>query len=327
MNKQLARSMYELESVSRWAVTGTPIQNGLSDLAGLLKFTRAFPYDDPKNFDKDISHLWKSGQDEEAVKRLKRLSRCLILRRAKHTVQLPSRRDLLRLVEFSRAERTLYDNIRNQTITKIEDALGHDTELSRPGSYFLQQIQSMRMICNLGLRYTAPHDRAKSREKSNWVDNAQETFNIRREMETINCSQCSSSMDVTENLGDEIAPPDSAHFFACLKYACSECSYKNRLHNQKLVCGHIPTCPIAPVSISSNMVEEVSNDTPEGSRLAHSHYGFPSKVQALISDLKEQPEDVKWCVLPPTLLTVSQLTYLASSSLVGERLWTLWRRR
>lgn len=82
----MAQAICALNSVSRWAVTGTPILNRLSDLATLLKFIRVYPYTDPKRFDADISLPWRSGDDEEAVKRLKLLSGCLLLRRAKITI-------------------------------------------------------------------------------------------------------------------------------------------------------------------------------------------------------------------------------------------------
>lgn len=294
----MARSICGLESASRWAVTGTPIQNSLSDMAALLKFIRAYPYHDPKQFDHDLSSLWKSGEDEEAVKRLKRLSACLILRRAKKTINLPPRRDYRHKVEFSKAERALYNNFRHQTLRRIDDALLHDEEVTKPGSYvnFLQQIESMRLICDLGLHYTTRHDRMKPRDTNDWAGMAQQAFNIRREMETISCSQCSSTVDNTESLEIESARQDKPHFFKCLKYACAECAYRNRASKLKMSCGHIPICSIAPISINNSASEEVFGDTLDASRLALSPYDFPSKVNALISDLKELPADVKWYV-------------------------------
>jgi SNF2 family DNA or RNA helicase len=297
MKTRMARAICDLDSASRWAVTGTPIQNHLSDLTALLKFIRAYPYDDPKRFDVDISRLWKSGEDEEAVKRLKRLSRCLILRRAKRTINLPSRRDVRCPVEFSKEEKVLYDHIRQQTIKRIDDALLHDTELSRPGVYvnFLQQIESMRLVCNLGLHYNTRHDKAPLQDTMNWAGMAQEAFNIQREMETISCSQCSSTLEMTESLWDENLPQDqdSPQFSRCLKYACAECSYKIRVHGQKMACGHTPLCAVAPVSVSNSAFEEVFGDISSTSKVNQSPQCFPSKVEVLLTDLKGLPRDVK----------------------------------
>lgn len=300
---RIARAMCELESLSRWAVTGTPIQNHLSDLAALLRFIRAHPYDDPKRFDTDISRLWKSGEDEEAVKRLKRLSRCLILRRAKRTINLPSRRDVKCSVDFRKDERTLYDNIRHRTITRIDDALLHETDLSRSGIYvnFLQQIESMRLICNLGLHYNERHDKTSSQEASQWAANAQEAFNIRREMHAITCSQCSSSLEMTETMLDENPVQESPQFSRCLQYACAECCHRLHITGHKMACGHTPRCPVAPVSISSSAFEEAFSQIYNGKAKAPSSLQLPSKVEALVSDLKNQPSDVKRFLFPQQL--------------------------
>lgn len=295
MKTRMARALYDLDAVSRWAVTGTPIQNHLSDLAALLRFIGAHPYDDPKRFDTDITHLWKAGEDEEAVKRLKRLSRCLILRRAKRTIQLPPRHDVKCPVDFSKPERALYENIRQQTITRIDDALAHDTELTRSGAYvnFLQQIESMRLVCNLGVHYYSRHDNTASQDAMDWVATAQKAFNIQREMELIICSQCSSSLEMAESLLDESASQDSPQFSRCLKYACAECSYKLRIAGHKMVCGHTPRCPIAPVSISNSAFEESFGQASKQSKQPPSQTSLPSKVEMLISDLKALQPDVK----------------------------------
>lgn len=207
-NSRMARATCALGSVSRWAVIGTPIQNRLGDLAALLKFIRVYPYTDPKCFDRDISHLWKSGEDEEAVKRLKRLSACLLLRRTKETVTIPARRDMQCPVDFTPVERRVYDEIRQQTITRIDEALLQDSDVSRSGVYVnvLQQIESLRMVCNLGLYYRTRHDRPlgqQSQEASEWASLAQRTFNVRRAIELIICSQCLSALDLIEPVFDE----------------------------------------------------------------------------------------------------------------------------
>jgi hypothetical protein len=297
----MARAIYKLEADYRWAITGTPVQNHLSDLAALLKFVRATPYDDQKRFDTDISHLWKAGEDEEAVRRLKRLSRCLILRRAKKTIDLPPRRDVKCPVDFNNSEKALYESIRQQTITKIDDALLHENELSKSGAYvnLLQQIESMRLVCNLGLHYHTRHDKGSSQTLKDWPATAQNAFNIQREMETIICSQCSSTLEMTEGLLDDTLLHDNPLFSRCLKYACAECSHKLRITGHQMVCEHTPRCPVAPVSTSKSKLEETFGEV-SSRKQEHpvTNNSLPSKVEVLVSDLKALPINVKRCVTP-----------------------------
>jgi SNF2 family DNA or RNA helicase len=296
----MARAACELDAVSRWAVTGTPIQNRLSDLAAQLKFIRVYPYDDPKQFEADISRLWKSGEDEEAAKRLKCLSACILLRRAKSTISLPTRRDTTCAVDFSREERAAYDEVREQTITKIDEALHTSSESSRAGVYVnvLQQIESLRLICDLGLHYHTRRNRTtQSSLADQWTAAAQQAFNIQRGMGSIICLQCSSTTSLTDSLlsdnsHDTSSPRQQPQFFRCLRFACGDCMRKLQSPKQALGCGHKPSCLVAPVSISHSVMEEVPAAVSEGASAPHT--ALPSKVQALVTDITAVPADVKW---------------------------------
>ena len=293
----MARAACALNATARWAVTGTPIQNRLTDLASLLKFIRAHPYTDPKQFDADITHLWKTGQDEEAVKRLKHLSASILLRRAKGAISLPPRRDTQCPVDFTRDERAVYDSAREQTITRIDEALQKSSEVSRIGIYVnaLQQIESLRLICNMGLHYHTRHNKSlPPTNSSDWSTVAQQTFNLRREMGPMICLQCSGTLELTDYL---ITAQHNAQFSKCLRFTCGDCSYLRRRARQAVSCGHSPRCSVASVSIKSGELEEVpSLISPDPKPLTQS---IPSKVEALIADLNGQPTDIKWyrCIL------------------------------
>ncbi|KAM0461239.1 hypothetical protein ACHAPV_004557 [Trichoderma viride] len=184
-NSKMARAVCALDSVSRWAVTGTPIQNRLGDLTALLKFLQVYPYSDEDKFNTDISYLWKIGKVEEAEKRLKRLASCLLLRRPKSTIQLPPRHDLQQFVELSPVERELYQTTKMYTISHMEQALSIGGKLSGTHSYanMLQRIEAMRMICNLGVYYKTRYGLEAFNEEvlQEWDEvAAQRMFNIYR---------------------------------------------------------------------------------------------------------------------------------------------------
>ncbi|KAL8367545.1 hypothetical protein RB599_003434 [Gaeumannomyces hyphopodioides] len=150
---RMSQAVCTLEAISRWAVTGTPIQNGIRDLESLLKFTWAYPYNDPSRFESDIGRLWKAGNVEDAAKKLRTLTSGLVLRRPKTVINLPT--NLMLRVEFALEERKLKD----QTLTRIEEAYGGGDGVPASTSYItvLQRINALRVACDLGLNYTSRH--------------------------------------------------------------------------------------------------------------------------------------------------------------------------
>lgn len=287
----MARAVCALSASSRWAVSGTPVQNRLADLASLLKFIQAHPYSDIKRFETDISSLWKSGKDEEAIKRLQYLSACLILRRAKGTINLPPKKDLLCPVEFLPVERESYEIRKEKAILSIDEAISGQHGSSRPGVYAnaLQRIESLRLFSDLGLQYHARHE---IQSDNNWSRIAQQAFNSKRGIEPLFCMQCSLSLDFPELLLDE---PDSGtpdpQFSSCMKFICSDCIRKLKRDNRAVGCGHKPACPMASVSTGRDVFEETLDTTLSVPSLSPR---LSSKVEALITDLKSLPKETKW---------------------------------
>ncbi|RMJ17029.1 hypothetical protein CDV36_003298 [Fusarium kuroshium] len=307
-NSKMSQAVCALESKSRWAVTGTPIQNRLGDLATLFKFIRAYPYTDRRCFDVDISRLWKSGEYDEAIKRLKRLSACMLLRRPKATINLPARQDLQCPVNFSTEERALYDNLRQKAIMSIDQALKKDLEHSRNGMYVnvLQQIESLRLVCNLGLHYHMRHDKAPqtSPEGESWASTAQGTFNVQREMDPPVCIQCYSTLEITETLlEDPSVPQQSAQFFSCLRFICADCTQKIAQSRHAAKCGHNPRCSMAFVSTNSSALESSQEETQTKMRAM----GLSSKVEALITNIKNLPGSEKCIVFSTWRLTLDMV--------------------
>ncbi|EAA36359.2 hypothetical protein GE21DRAFT_2384 [Neurospora crassa] len=301
-NSQMAHAICSLDGDSRWAVTGTPIQNKLSDLATLLKFLRIYPYSDKRCFDADFTNLWKNGQANEALKRLKRLAGCLILRRPSTTIQLPERRDLLCPVEFYPAERELYQDIRTRTIERLDEFLyANNADTVRLPSYVnvLQQIEGMRMVCNLGLYYRSRHDFTAQDPSADTTWNnamAQRALDLQLEMNPVRCKDCKASLDVAFSLlGDtpEVQGLQQALLSQCMKFVCPECVF--RRGGAPPVCDHTPVCPFAPVSISAITAKEAPEPAAiefEGRDLMSPHE-MPSKIKSLILQLKNLACDTK----------------------------------
>ncbi|KAL7942167.1 SNF2 family N-terminal domain-containing protein [Trichoderma barbatum] len=292
---RMARAICSMNSVSRWAVTGTPIQNRLGDLTALLKFLQVYPYSDEHKFNTDISHLWKIGRIDEAVKRLKRLAGCILLRRPKNVIKLPSRHDFQLFVELAPEERKLYQAFKMHTLSHITRALSAGGKLSGPHSYanMLQRIEAMRMICNLGVYYQVRYDLETYNEQTShsWTESAQQMFDTRREISSIQCRLCFCLADSTENAFDEAGLPAMSMFSQCLEFVCSTCV---STHSHSVVlksCSHETLCPFATISTDIFETDEMPNLT-----INHLASGLPTKISMLIKDLQSQPHDVK-CVV------------------------------
>ncbi|KAJ3531523.1 hypothetical protein NM208_g8842 [Fusarium decemcellulare] len=136
-----------LRADCRWAVTGTPIQNRLSELFSLIHFLQASPYCKKKYFNDGITKPWRDG-DERGYQALVKLLGYIMLRRPKNSITLPERQDHRRLLNFSAQEQEAYDISKQKVIDCLEDAVS----ASRPQGYrnALEKINALREICELG---------------------------------------------------------------------------------------------------------------------------------------------------------------------------------
>lgn len=293
----MAKAIFMLQARSRWAVSGTPIQNRLGDLTSLLTFLQVHPYGDAKQFEHDITLPWKAGETEEAVSRLQRLAGCLILRRPKEAIHLPPRRDLRCVVEFDHEERLLYDEVKYQTISMAHDAL---RDLGAPGSVafvnVIQKINSLRMICDMGLYYHSRHEDIASQQHhphlSHWDAIAQRTFDFECESRVIRCHSCSTAFDPTEEILGWNKSQVLPLFSECLRLICSDCVLKPHKGRNSRSCGHSPAHPFAPVSANIAELDDTT-DLPALHEAEPMLQSLPAKVTSLIRRLKDQPTGTK----------------------------------
>lgn len=130
-----------LSAERRWCVTGTPLQNDITDIATLFKFLRYEPLNTKENFDRYIASKIKTG-DEAGMENLRAALKLICLRRTKDTIsgKLPARSEVIKYLEFAPDERILY-NIYKQ---KWDSACSSSTINS------FQMLLSLRLICDHG---------------------------------------------------------------------------------------------------------------------------------------------------------------------------------
>lgn len=167
-----ARAACAIKADCRWAVTGTPIQNRLSELYSLFHFLRLDPYCQKRSFDDTIAKPCIRG-DQTGLQALLKLLGFVMLRRPKNVIDLPERHDHRRFLEFNIQERNAYDAAKQRVIECIDDVL--DFGSSRDGYMnTLQKISALRTICELGCwpkadsRAVSPNAGALARSPLPW---------------------------------------------------------------------------------------------------------------------------------------------------------------
>jgi SWI/SNF-related matrix-associated actin-dependent regulator of chromatin subfamily A3 len=146
---QLAQACCALRAERRWGVTGTPIQNKLTDFASILRFLCVCPYSEHDAFHEDISRPWHRG-DPQGFLRLKTLVKALTISRTKSVVRLPSRIDEIHHLEFAPLEREIFNAAKREAVTLLDDAISSGSQAGKSFNA-LQRLNTLRLICCQGL--------------------------------------------------------------------------------------------------------------------------------------------------------------------------------
>ena len=285
--------MCDLSAERRWGVTGTPIQNRLTDLFSLFKFLKCAPFDDLKVFNAHVTKNWKAKSDPTCVAKLKTLVNCLSLRRPKTTVTLPPRKDDTVCLDFNDQERHYYERIKTSTMQKLNLVDGESSSVNFINA--LKWVNELRLICNHGLTNKKAIQILEKTlpVRPAWSElDAQIRFNQLDQAGLAKCSNPSCFQDLTSALSSEMDTQhvDEPRIEESLELLCSSCfaSRVGRANKFFKVCNHLPRC---------------SSNNPTQDNQADESFGFykgdetPSKIQRLVKDLLKTPEGIKRLVL------------------------------
>ncbi|KAK0643518.1 DNA repair and recombination protein RAD5C [Cercophora newfieldiana] len=146
------KSICRLQASRRWAVTGTPVQNKLEDLASLLAFLRLKPFDERSKFVQYIITPFKNA-DPEIVPKLRVLIDTITIRRLKDKINLPKRTDEIIRLDFTEKERQIYDWFNVNTAERVRVLTGQASQERIAGKamiHILRSILQLRLICAHG---------------------------------------------------------------------------------------------------------------------------------------------------------------------------------
>ncbi|WP_217128436.1 DEAD/DEAH box helicase [Streptomyces sp. AC558_RSS880] len=142
-----AKALRTIPAPARVALTGTPVENNLSELWALLDWTTPGLLGPLKSFRARHARAVETGEDEEAAERLARLVRPFLLRRKKSdpgiVPELPPKTETDHPVPLTREQAALYEAVVRESMHAIESAQG----MGRRG-LVLKLLTSLKQICD-----------------------------------------------------------------------------------------------------------------------------------------------------------------------------------
>jgi hypothetical protein len=146
----LSRTAKELRGIpasARIALTGTPVENRLTDLWAILDWTTPGLLGPLDRFRRAVAVPVERYRDPDATELLSRVVRPFLLRRVKSdptiAPELPAKTELDQVVPLTAEQTTLYEAVVRETLTTISASEG----IERRGLIF-KLMTSLKQICN-----------------------------------------------------------------------------------------------------------------------------------------------------------------------------------
>ncbi|RKU45802.1 hypothetical protein DL546_005172 [Coniochaeta pulveracea] len=273
------KAVCRLQANRRWAVTGTPVQNKLDDLAALLAFLRLKPFDDKTKFITHIVTPFKNA-DPEIVPKLRVLVDTITIRRLKDKIDLPPRQDDVVRLSFTPDEQRVYDLFARNAQDRVKVLTGHGRDNKIVGGktyiHILQSILRLRLVCAhgkdllnaddlrllQGMSADAPIDLDSDddEEKAALSEaKAYEMLDLFRESDQDNCANCSRKLGANDGSDIESERQDDVlgYMTPCFHVYCKSCIATFRDENTGAThnSNQIGTCPVCSEPVKFAVVE------------------------------------------------------------------------
>lgn len=278
-----ARAVYALHGIHRWCITGTPLQNRVGDISGLLRFLRVYPYDEPKTFEAEIIQPWKSGINERPIHRLRSLMKMIALHRSRMVITLPPRHEEVKKVAFNAEELRVYEMARESTVRILEEALSSGPAT---GSVYLnafQRINNLRYICNHGVQ----HHRNSSKDSESSAEEDDKRLIIEGLDHLLDNSDQACLTCGTDIEDEREGSWQNVEVFRNEPLRqCTSCLRERT----EVVVKQLPSLHSPQYNTKKN--DQLGTD-------------LPSKIKAILAHLSHVSIEDKWCVYLPAILLYS----------------------
>ncbi|HET6858619.1 MAG TPA: DEAD/DEAH box helicase, partial [Streptomyces sp.] len=152
-----AKQLRTIGAHARVALTGTPVENNLSELWAILDWTTPGLLGRLGTFRRHYAQAIESGEDPAAAERLSRLVRPFLLRRRKSdpgiAPELPPKTETDRAVSLTAEQAGLYEAVVRETLAEISGADG----FARRG-LVVKLLTGLKQICNHPAQFLKEQD-------------------------------------------------------------------------------------------------------------------------------------------------------------------------
>lgn len=147
-NTQAAQFLMHLSSKQRLCLTGTPLENHLSELWSLFHFLMPGFLGAERYFKKEYRTRIEKGKDIYAKKMLATRIKPFILRRTKNEValELPTKTEIIQKCELTEQQRDLYEMVRLAMHQKVHHAI-EKKGLNKSHIIILDALLKLRQVC------------------------------------------------------------------------------------------------------------------------------------------------------------------------------------
>ncbi len=145
-----SQAAFDLQADFRLALSGTPIENRLSELWSIMRVCNPGLLGSLKQFNERFAGPIERDQGRTAQRTLRKLIGPFILRRTKAQVldDLPPRTELTLSVEPDATERAHYEALRREALASAEDAIGSDKPGQAQFNILAQLTRLRRAACD-----------------------------------------------------------------------------------------------------------------------------------------------------------------------------------
>jgi SNF2 family DNA or RNA helicase len=149
VNAQTTRAIMLLNAENRLALSGTPIENNLSELYSLFRFLNPAMFGSYEDFNAFYAEPIQKYNDKEAIQELKKKIYPFILRRVKKEVlkDLPDKIEKTMYIEMNAGQKRLYDERRLYYYNQVKNQI-RENGLGKSHFFILQALNELRQIAS-----------------------------------------------------------------------------------------------------------------------------------------------------------------------------------